>query len=166
MDALSVMERLEALPLDALQAEIKGAETETLTALATAHLKELKESLEIAELNALLNVDYGEKSNAETRKRLEKAAVAESLEVQALRSGVAEEETNIARKAGEAAQAKAKRYAIKFELDSLKEIAGLMRERMALERAKLDRETALAHVELAKIQETVMKELQGVKTNG
>ena len=160
LDGKSVMERLAALPITSTEAEGEAAKHETLAEFAKLHVRELRESLELAELNATLTVGG---KNADERKKLEALACSQSEEVQELKRAINNEERRQAEQAGDAAQAKARRNAMQFELKSLGEIAGLMRAKIDLERAKIDKETALANLEAVRIMESVCKRS---KTNG
>ena len=155
LTAVAIMERLAALPITSTEAEGEAARHETLAEFARLHVRELRESLELAELNATLTVGG---KNADERKRNEALACSQSEEVQDLKANIAAEERYQAGQAGDAAQAKARRNAMQFELKSLGEIAGLMRARIELERARIDKETAMANLEATRIIESVVKE--------
>ena len=147
LNASSIMARLLAIPAEVFDAESATSAGEAIEEYDIRHLKELKESLEIAELNAALNApSVG--SNEKARDLARKAWINCDETVLADRAAIKLEEANLAEHAAETRGHKACRAAVRAELDALREIAGLMREKVALEHAKLDLETAKAQVEI------------------
>ena len=57
-----------------------------------AHLSELKDSLELAELNAELGIVLPEKSNEDTRKKLRAEAIAKSPDVRSIKRQILDEQ--------------------------------------------------------------------------
>jgi len=74
-----IREQLSRLPQSIFEIDVELAK-------ASGHLAELKESLEIAELNAELTATLPEKSNEDTRKRIRAEAVTKSLDVKRIKS--------------------------------------------------------------------------------
>ena len=70
----------------------------------SAHLDELKEALELAELNSELAAVMPEKSNEDTRKKLREKAVSESPQVKSIKRQIRDESIKKAKHESERAQ--------------------------------------------------------------
>lgn len=84
MTANEIMELLKAAPDKIFDVDVELAHV-------GAHLDELKDSLEIAELNAELAVEMPAKSNEDTRKSLRAESVSKSPEVKLIKALIRDE---------------------------------------------------------------------------
>lgn len=85
MTPQQIIDELNKLPTDIYTVDLELSKS-------SAHLAELKDSLELAELNAELGVQWPDKSNEETRKRLKAEAVAKSPDVRQIKKQILDEQ--------------------------------------------------------------------------
>jgi hypothetical protein len=89
MTADEIIAELIKIPDSIFDCDMRIAET-------GAHLAELKDSLELAELNAELGATMPEgKSNEDTRKKLREQAVSESAQVKLVKSQIRNEQASL-----------------------------------------------------------------------
>jgi uncharacterized membrane protein YciS (DUF1049 family) len=154
------MERLAALPSKIGEREADLAEAERDVEDGERFIKELKESVEIAEGNAALNVNDDAFPNEPARNRARKAAIANDPQAVALRASLGSQQSQQVSLDFIRRQARGKLSALKAEMDSLKVIADLMVGKMALESAKLENATALLQLQAAQAQGEILQELK------